>query len=117
MRSFLPIRGFAPISWSISVTATPPSCDRKTNDWRSMKPVASSSPMMSVELYTADTANGLRAAIALEEAGIPYRAHVLNLVAGDQRTPAFRELNPVGSVPFVLKSRKGRKPLLIAQSG
>ena len=38
-----------------------------------------------IDLYTAGTGNGHRAALALEESGLPYRAQKLNLAAGDSR--------------------------------
>ena len=34
-----------------------------------------------IDFYTAGTGNGHRAALALEESGLPYRAHKLNLAA------------------------------------
>ena len=47
-----------------------------------------------IELYTAQSSNGQRAAIALEECGLPYRVHKLDLMKGEQRTPEFLKLNP-----------------------
>ena len=38
-----------------------------------------------MELYTAGTGNGQRAAIAVNECGVPCKMHVLNLGQGDQR--------------------------------
>ena len=35
----------------------------------------------------------------LEEIGQPYEIHLLNLQAGDQRTPAYLSVNPMGKVP------------------
>jgi len=42
-----------------------------------------------IELYGAQTGNSLRAAIALEEAGVPYTARLLNLRAHEHRAPAY----------------------------
>ena len=39
-------------------------------------------PVM-IDLYLAGTANGLRASVALEEAGLPYRAHKVDLAKGE----------------------------------
>lgn len=50
-----------------------------------------------IELYGAPTGNSLRAAIALEEAGIPYTARRLNLQANEQRDLSYLALNPAGS--------------------
>ena len=71
-----------------------------------------------IDFYTAGTANGHRAAIALEESGLPYRAHKLNLQAGDQRKPEFLKINPAGAIPAIVDDEgPGGKPLALAQSG
>lgn len=38
----------------------------------------------------------------LEELGAPYRMHVLDMKAGEQREPAYMALNPMGKVPAIL---------------
>jgi GST-like protein len=55
-----------------------------------------------IELYTAQSSNGQRAAIALEECGLPYRVHKLELMKGEQRTPEFLALNPAGAIPVIV---------------
>jgi hypothetical protein len=40
-----------------------------------------------IDLYTAPTPNGWKASVALEELGLPYDVHVINLLAGDQTQP------------------------------
>lgn len=55
-----------------------------------------------IELYGAQTGNSLRAAIALEEAGVPYTARLLNLRALEHRDPAYLALNPAGKVPTLV---------------
>jgi GST-like protein len=71
-----------------------------------------------IELYLAGTANGLRAAVALEECALPYRAHPVDLAKGEQRTPEFLKLNPAGLIPVILDSEgPGGKPLAVSQSG
>jgi len=71
-----------------------------------------------IDLYTAGTGNGHRAALALEESGLPYRAHKLNLAAGDQRKPEYLAINPAGTIPAIVDHEgPGGKPLAIAQSG
>ncbi|MCF5664773.1 MULTISPECIES: glutathione S-transferase family protein [Pseudomonas] len=55
-----------------------------------------------IELYGAQTGNSLRAAIALEEAGVPYTARLLNLRALEHRDPAYLRLNPAGQVPTLV---------------
>jgi GST-like protein len=71
-----------------------------------------------IDLYTAGTANGHRAAVALEESGLAYRVHKLNLQAGDQRKPEYLKINPAGAIPAIVDDEgPGGKPLALAQSG
>ena len=55
-----------------------------------------------IDLNTCKTANGYRASIALEECGLPYVAHAMDLPRGDCRTPAFLAINPMGRVPAIV---------------
>ena len=71
-----------------------------------------------IDFYTAGTGNGHRAAIALEESGLAYRAHKLNLAAGDARKPEYLAINPAAMIPAIVEQEgPGGKPLTIAQSG
>jgi GST-like protein len=71
-----------------------------------------------IDFYTAGTANGHRAAIALEESGFAYRVHKLNLQAGDQKKPEYLAINPAGVIPAIVDNEApGGKPLALAQSG
>jgi GST-like protein len=71
-----------------------------------------------IDLYTAGTANGHRAAVALEESGLAYRVHKLNLQAGDQRKPEYLKVNPAGIIPAIVDDDgPGGKPLALSQSG
>ncbi|HYN28082.1 MAG TPA: glutathione S-transferase family protein [Burkholderiales bacterium] len=71
-----------------------------------------------IELYFAPTANGLRAAVALEETGLPYRTRKVDLAKGEQRTPEFLKLNPAGLIPVIVDpGGPGGKPLTLSQSG
>jgi len=71
-----------------------------------------------IDLYTAGTGNGHRAALALEESGLAYRAHKLNLAAGDQRKPEYLAISPGATIPAIVDpDGPGGKPLALAQSG
>ncbi|HKQ25204.1 MAG TPA: glutathione S-transferase family protein [Burkholderiales bacterium] len=71
-----------------------------------------------IELYFAPTANGLRAAVALEETGLPYRTRKVDLAKGEQRTPEFLKLNPAGLIPVIVDpDGPSGKPLTLSQSG
>ena len=70
-----------------------------------------------IDLYSANTSNGQRAAIILEECALTYRLHKLDIIAGEQRTPEFLAINPVGAIPFIVDSDgPGGMPLTLAQS-
>jgi GSH-dependent disulfide-bond oxidoreductase len=71
-----------------------------------------------IDLYFAPTANGLRASVILEETGLPYRVHAVDLAKGEQKTPAFLAVNPAGAIPAIIDpDGPGGKPLRLAQSG
>jgi GST-like protein len=70
-----------------------------------------------IDLYLAATANGLRASVALDECGLAYRPHKIDLTKGEQRTPEFLKLNPAGQIPVLVDhDGPGGKPLTLAQS-
>ena len=71
-----------------------------------------------IDLYSAGTANGFRASVALEEAGLPYRVHKVDLAKGEQRSVDFLKLNPAGLIPVIVdQDGPGGKPITISQSG
>ena len=69
----------------------------------------------ALELYGAQTGNCIRAAIALEEAGIAYSARPVNLATGEHQGQELRSLNPFGKVP-VLVQRASGAGFVLAQS-
>ena len=73
---------------------------------------------MVIDLYLAGTANGLRASVTLEEAGLPYRVHAMDLAKGEHRGAAFLKLNPAGLIPVIVdQDGPGGKPITLSQSG
>jgi glutathione S-transferase len=60
-----------------------------------------------IDLYTAPTPNGWKASVTLEELAIPYEVHAVNLMAGDQKTPAYLRLNPNGRIPTIVDRAAG----------
>ncbi|ALP40758.1 glutathione S-transferase family protein [Aeromonas schubertii] len=60
-----------------------------------------------IEFYTAATPNGHKVAIALEEMGIDYRVHPLDLSRLDQKQPAFLAINPNGRIPAIIDTDNG----------
>jgi len=59
-----------------------------------------------IDLYTAATPNGWKASVALEEMGLKYTAHGVNLMKGEQKTPEFLAMNPNGRIPVIVDREK-----------
>lgn len=55
-----------------------------------------------ITLYTAASPNGQKVSIALEEIGLGYSVHHMNLPAGEQREPWYLDINPNGRVPAIV---------------
>jgi len=71
-----------------------------------------------MDLYAANTGNGQRGCIALEEFGMPFRLTKVDLTKGDQRTPEFLARNPMGQIPVLVDpDGPGGKPATLSQSG
>jgi len=70
-----------------------------------------------IELYTAPTFNGRRASIMLEETGLSYVAHCVELALGEQNKPEFLQLNPSGRIPVLVDyDNGGAEPFILTQS-
>ena len=59
-----------------------------------------------ITLYTAATPNGHKASVTLEELGLAYTVHPLNLMKGEQKTPEFLAINPNGRIPAIVDSEE-----------
>ncbi len=70
-----------------------------------------------IDLYSFGTSNGQRTAIMLEECGLAYRVHRVDLTKGEQRTAEFLSINPAGAIPAIVDSEgPDGAPLKLAQS-
>jgi GST-like protein len=71
-----------------------------------------------IDFHTAQTSNGMRVAIMLEECGLAHRVHRLDLMKGEQQAPEFLALNAAGAIPVIVDpDGPGGRPLTLAQSG
>jgi GSH-dependent disulfide-bond oxidoreductase len=68
---------------------------------------------MPLHLYAAATSNAQRASCMLEETGLPYTLHKVDLAKGGQKTPEFLAINPAGQVPALVDDETG---VTLAQS-
>ncbi|RLV61540.1 glutathione S-transferase [Parashewanella curva] len=55
-----------------------------------------------MDLYTAATPNGFKISTALEEMGLDYQVHHLDLMANEQKQPEFLAINPNGRIPAII---------------
>jgi GST-like protein len=60
-----------------------------------------------IELYSAATPNGHKISIALEEMGLEYRVHTLDLMTQEQKKPEFLAINPNGRIPAIIDRDNG----------
>ena len=70
-----------------------------------------------IDLYAAGTSNGMRARLALEECGLAYNWHPIDLAKGEHKSAQFLALNPFGQIPVLKDSEgPGGKPITLHQS-
>jgi GST-like protein len=71
-----------------------------------------------IELYTWGTPNGRKASIMLEEVGLPYDVHPVNIGQEEQFRPEYVALNPYSKIPAIVDSEgPDGAPLQLFESG
>lgn len=70
----------------------------------------------TLELYGAQTGNSIRAAIALEEAGLPYTPRLVDLASQQHQSADYLTLNPMGKVPVLVETAQDKEPFVLTQS-
>lgn len=71
-----------------------------------------------IDLYTAATPNGQKAAIMLEEVGLPYEKHLVDLSKGAQKEADYLAINPNGKIPAIVdRDGAGGTPITVFESG
>jgi len=71
-----------------------------------------------IELYTWGTPNGRKVSIMLEEIGLPYNVHPINIREGEQFTPEFVAINPNSKIPAIIDSDgPDGQPITMFESG
>ncbi len=71
-----------------------------------------------LQLYTLPTPNGQKVSIMLEEIGLPYEAHGVNILAGEQFDEGFVEVSPNSKIPALIDPHGlDGKPITLMESG
>src|SRR6201989_667740 len=60
-----------------------------------------------IDLYTWTTPNGRKASIALEEFGLPYEAHAVDISKDEQLKPEFLKISPNNRIPAIVDRDTG----------
>ena len=61
-----------------------------------------------IDLYTWPTPNGRKVSIALEEFGLDYRAHPVNILKNEQFDPEFLKISPNNKIPAIIDRASNR---------
>jgi glutathione S-transferase len=75
-------------------------------------------PASPIEVYSWPTPNGHKIHIMLEECGLPYHAHPVNIGKGDQFAPEFLQISPNNKIPAITDpDGPDGKPISLFESG
>ena len=75
-------------------------------------------PQKPIDLYFWNTPNGWKISIMLEECGLPYTVHPVNIGKGDQLKPEFLAISPNNKIPAIVDpDGPGGEPIAIFESG
>ncbi len=73
---------------------------------------------MAIELYTWNTPNGRKISVALEEMGLPYNVHPVNISKNEQFAPDFLKISPNNRIPAIIDPEgPGGAPISVFESG
>jgi GSH-dependent disulfide-bond oxidoreductase len=71
-----------------------------------------------LQLFSLPTPNGVKVSIMLEETGLSYEAHRVDIMANENQEPAFVSLNPNGKIPAIFDpDGPGNRPIALFESG
>lgn len=73
---------------------------------------------MTIDLYTWATPNGRKASVMLEEVGLPYTEHAINISKGEQFDPDFLKIAPNNRIPAIVDPEgPDGKPISVFETG
>jgi len=67
-----------------------------------IEPIQPIQPNRPIQLYAFDTPNGRKITVALEEMGLPYEVHVVDITQGEQFAPGFIAISPNNKIPAIV---------------
>lgn len=71
-----------------------------------------------LQLFSLPTPNGVKVSIMLEETGLAYEPHRIDIMANENHDPAFLALNPNGKIPAIYDpAGPGGRPVALFESG
>ncbi|AEO56742.1 hypothetical protein MYCTH_2301985 [Thermothelomyces thermophilus ATCC 42464] len=70
-----------------------------------------------IHLYTAQTPNGIKISMLLEELGLPYKVTAIDFSKNEQKEPWFLEINPNGRIPALTDVLPDGSPIRLFESG
>jgi GSH-dependent disulfide-bond oxidoreductase len=73
---------------------------------------------VTIQLYAFDTPNGRKISVALEEMGLPYEVHIVDIGRDEQFDPAFLAISPNNKIPAIVDpDGPGGRPISVFESG
>ena len=73
---------------------------------------------MTLQLYAFDTPNGRKISVALEEMGLAYDVHVVDITKGEQNHPAFLKISPNNKISAIVDpDGPGGRSISVFESG
>lgn len=70
-----------------------------------------------IEVFTANTPNGIKVPIALEELGVPYELRKIALGSPELRSAEYLAINPNAKIPAIRHHEGGNEPVTVFESG
>ena len=64
-----------------------------------------------IELLTADTPNGKKISIMLEEVGLEYKVTKINIYKNEQFKPEFRKISPFSKIPVIIDHNNNKEAI------
>src|ERR1700759_4650214 len=70
-----------------------------------------------LQIYSLPTPNGVKVSIALEELGLPYEPHLVDIMKDANKAPEYVALNPNAKIPCILDpDGPGGEPIFLFES-